>query len=593
MHRSPVYILFVSLLSLVFSQLSNAEDSAKDSPREELAKVDYEQQIAPIFATHCIDCHGPDLQESEFRIDKRAWLLRGGNSGEPALIPGKADQSHLVQLITSTNEDEQMPPGGPALSEEEISLIKAWIQGGALIPGDNSEEEIKLTTDHWSFQPIDVVKPPEGISGWGKNEIDQFIGAGLTERGLQPNPAAERRDLIRRLYLVMLGLPPTPEEVTAFEQDARPEAYSLLVEQVLQSPHYGERWAQHWLDLVRFGETAGFETNRERPHAWRYRDYVIQSLNEDKPYDRFIREQLAGDLLNADLGTGYLVAGPHDLVKSPDINLTLMQRQDELADLINTTGTAFLGLTLGCARCHNHKFDPITQTDYYSIQAVFAGVEHGERVLGYPAGSPEAAQLASLKTELNEIDAELAASGLRSPVNSQENTEEFETVLASSLRFTINATLDGAEPCLDELEIFAAEEQSAQPAALSTDSAELKLTASGTISGYPIHQLKHICDGQVGNSHSWISDKRGKGWVQVDLAEPLYVSSLVWGRDRLGQYKDRVPSDYKVEILDPSTEKWQLVATSYTRLPGEGLTPESSTLQDKPVDSGATASTGH
>ncbi|MCA9041033.1 MAG: PSD1 domain-containing protein, partial [Planctomycetaceae bacterium] len=558
--------------------LGAEEPASSEEPTQE-SVVDYERDIAPIFAEHCLDCHGPDLQESEFRVDRRAWLLRGGNSGEPALIPGKPEESHLLQLVQSTNEDEQMPPGGPALSKEQIALISAWIKTGAVIPGSDQEEEIKLTTDHWSFQPIADVQPPQGIPDWGVNGIDQFIGAKLLEKELTPSPPAERRELIRRLYLVILGLPPTPEAVAAFEQDQRPDAYARLVDQVLESPHYGERWAQHWLDLVRFGETTGFETNRERPNAWRYRDYVIQSLNEDKPYDEFIREQLAGDLLDSDLGTGYLVAGPHDLVKSPDLNLTLMQRQDELADLINTTGTAFLGLTLGCARCHNHKFDPITQTDYYSIQAVFAGVQHGDRTLGYSKGSPEEMRLAEITEKLTEIDQQLAASGLRQPVNAKENIEEFETILASSLRFTIESTIDGNEPCLDELEIFAAEKTNAEPQRIKSDAVQFNLTASGTITGYPIHQLKHVCDGQVGNQHSWISNERGKGWVQVDFPEPISLSRLVWGRDRLGHYRDRVPSKYKIEVLSPKHSDWKIVTTSLTRFPHEGAAPEVAAAQ--------------
>jgi hypothetical protein len=178
------------------------------------------------------------------------------------------------------------------------------------------------------------------------------------------NPRADRRTLMRRLSLTMLGLPPTPEEMETFLSDDSPQAWNALVDRVLASPHYGERMARHWLDLVRFAESNGFETNRERPTAWRFRDYIIDSFNADKPFDRLIKEHLAGDALGADLGTGFLVAGPYDIVKSPDPNLTLMQRQDELADMINTTGTAFLGMTIGCARCHNHKFDPISQKDY-------------------------------------------------------------------------------------------------------------------------------------------------------------------------------------------------------------------------------------
>ena len=233
---------------------------------------------------------------------------------------------------------------------------------------------VELT--HWSFLPVQ--RPDSGTG------IDDLIAARLTENGIELSPEADRRTLIRRLYLVMLGLPPTPEEVEAFVADERPEAWRQLVDMVLASPHYGERWATHWLDLVRFGETHGFETNRERVNAWPYRDWVIDAFNEDKPYDEFVREQIAGDALGADVATGFLVAGPFDAVKGQDPKLRIMQRMNELDDMINTTGTAFLGLTTGCARCHNHKFDPISQVDYYGLQAIFAGVQHADRELPLP-----------------------------------------------------------------------------------------------------------------------------------------------------------------------------------------------------------------
>ena len=228
--------------------------------------------------------------------------------------------------------------------------------------------------DHWAFQLVKRPAVPAIDSAWPSGDIDRFVLAKLRENKMKPAKRADRRTLIRRLYLVMLGLPPSPEEVEAFLQDESPGAWPALVDRVLASPHYGERMARHWLDLVRFAETNGFETNRERLTAYHFRDYVIESFNEDTPYDQLIREHLAGDRMGRPVGTGFLVAGPHDIVKSPDQNLTLMQRQDELADMINTTGTAFLGMTVGCARCHNHKFDPILQKDYYSLQSFLSSV---------------------------------------------------------------------------------------------------------------------------------------------------------------------------------------------------------------------------
>ena len=217
---------------------------------------------------------------------------------------------------------------------------------------------------HWAFRPIERPKIPQIKSSQIRTPVDAFIQHRLAEKRLKPAAAADRLTLIRRLYLDVHGLPTTQAQRRQFTTSTSETAYEELVERVLANPHYGERWARHWLDVVRFAESNGFETNRERPNAFHYRDYVIEALNSDRPYNQFVADQLAGDVTGRPAATGFLVAGPYDLVKSPDINLTLMQRQDELADMINTTSTAFLGLTVGCARCHTHKFDPIPQQDY-------------------------------------------------------------------------------------------------------------------------------------------------------------------------------------------------------------------------------------
>ena len=400
---APRFLILVSLIVLLFA--ANASGEEKQAPAKNA--VDFEKQILPILQANCFDCHDANTQESKFRLDRKSDLLRGGDSGEPGIISGQSGKSHLVKLIRGEEAGHVMPPDEQdRLSPAQVHLLELWIDQGAPWPGPNGvvKQEIQ-TTDHWSFQPLKKVKPPVIEDGWIINGVDAFILRKLREKQLPHNPVADPKTLIRRISLDVLGLPPTPEQVEQFLYDESPDAYQKLVQSTLDSPHYGERWARHWLDLVRFAETHGFETNRERPNAWPYRDYVIQSFNEDKPYDLFIKEQIAGDSFGNPIGTGYLVAGPYDLVKSPDINLTLMQRQNELDDMINTTGTAFLGLTLGCARCHNHKFDPITQTDYYSMQAIFAGVKHGDRKLPVPASRQKKlkrrqSQIAKLKTEL-------------------------------------------------------------------------------------------------------------------------------------------------------------------------------------------------
>src|SRR5205085_9104923 len=250
---------------------------------------------------------------------------------------------------------------GPRLTVEQIATLQKWIEQGAKWPDDGSGANV---ADWWSFKPVrrpavpEVRNPKLEI----RNEIDRFILAKLSDKGLSPSPEADRRTLLRRVYFDLIGLPPAPAESDAFLKDASPDAYEKVVERLLASPQYGERWARHWLDVVRFAETHGFEMNQPRSNAWPYRDYVIRAFNEDKPYDRFIMEQFAGDLLGEEGATGFLVGGAWDQVKSPDPVLTAAQRADELHDMVSTTGSAFLGLTIGCARCHNHKFDPIPQT---------------------------------------------------------------------------------------------------------------------------------------------------------------------------------------------------------------------------------------
>jgi hypothetical protein len=357
--------------------------------------IDFATDIEPILRENCFDCHGPDVQEGQLRLDRLADMRSGGDSGEPAVVPKKPAASYLLKLIRHEEPGKEMPPGD-SLLPEQVKRFEAWIAAGAETPKRYGPAEAEVDLSHWSFQPIQRVEA---------GGIDDFIERRLSDEGLGISPPADRRTLIRRLYLVMLGLPPTPAEVEAFVNDDRDDAWHRLVERVLASPLYGQRWATYWLDLVRFGETHGFETNRERPNAWHYRDWVIRSLNEDKPYDQFVREQIAGDVLGAPIGTGFLVAGPYDQVKGKDPKLGQMQRMNELDDMINATGTAFLGLTTGCARCHNHKFDPISQRDYYSLQAVFAGVQHGDRTL--PLSPEKKRAIAELDGQMEELEQKL------------------------------------------------------------------------------------------------------------------------------------------------------------------------------------------
>ncbi len=433
---------------------------------------------------------------------------------------------------------------------------------------------------HWALRP--VVRPAEPkikrADARIKNPIDAFVLAKLAERKLSLSPEADRRVLIRRVCLDLTGLPPSPEEVDAFAADRRKEAYEELVRRLLASPRYGEAWARHWLDVVRFAETSGFEVNTPRPNAWRYRDYVIRAFNEDKPYDQFVREQLAGDAMGADEATGFLVGGAADLVKSPDPVLTANQRADELHDMVNTTSSAFLGLTVACARCHDHKFDPIPQTDYYAMKAVFAGVRHGERKLTGPDAEiwekeekVQRQKLARAREALAQLEP-LAQTGavdtnrLRVAVNARLNIERFAPVAARRLRFTIKKTT-GAEPCIDEIEVFSAAAPSRDVALAS---AGAKATASSVYPNSELHRVEHLNDGEYGNAHSWISNEPGKGWVELEFPGTFTVNKVLWGRDREEKYADRLAVDYQIEVCAGSND-WKTVASSADRRPyGEG-----------------------
>ena len=341
------------------------------------------EEGAEVLKQNCTSCHGAALKMSGLDLRTRESVLAGGERGA-AVVPGDAGKSRLYRLAAGL-ENPSMPPG-KSLSAEQLAKLKRWIEAGAPLDVTPSApatveasaaekaalakmEERPITEAErkfWSFVPPSRPLVPSGYS----NPIDAFLRSALQSKGLKASGPASRPALIRRAYLDVIGLPPTPAQVAAFVKDASPNAFSKVVEQLLASPHYGERWGRHWLDVVRFSDSGGFEYDRDRPNAWRYRDYVVNAFNSDKPYDRFLREQLAGDEIwpesaEARVATGYLRLGPENNLKNEQTRL------DELDDLVSTTSNAFLGLTVQCARCHNHKFDPIAQKDYYRMQAVF------------------------------------------------------------------------------------------------------------------------------------------------------------------------------------------------------------------------------
>jgi hypothetical protein len=350
--------------------------------------VDFARDVAPILERACVRCHQPGAAKGGLSLATAAGLLDGGH-----VVPGKPATSGLLDVVSPGTDGKRprMPKDGKPLTAAEVAVLRWWVAAGAVWPKDVViRAKAKADRSWWSLRPLAEVTPPSPDrlpTRWVANPIDMFVVAKLKEKGLTPSPPADPRTLVRRLSYDLTGLPPMPERVEAFAKDPSPAAYEKLVDELLASPQYGEHWGRHWLDVVRFGESTGFERNVIIDNAWPFRDYVIRSFNADKPFDRFIREHLAGDVLaagdaDAETGTGFLVAGPYDNVGNQDAAQAAVIRANTLDDVIRATGEAFLGVTVGCARCHDHKFDPITQQDYYRLYATFAGVVHGTRVVG-------------------------------------------------------------------------------------------------------------------------------------------------------------------------------------------------------------------
>ena len=384
-----VAMIPVALLAVFF-----AVRGAPSNPADEPNAVNFDRDVKPIFAKHCLSCHGPDKQRGDLRLDRKSDALRGGESGK-AFTNGKGSDSLLMHRVLAT-DDTKMPPKGDRITAAEIATLKSWIDQGAPWPDDASAAN---PADWWSFK--EIKKPTTAATG---NPVDGFIRAKLSEKGLSPSQEADRRTLIRRLYFDMIGLPPSPEEVDAFVNETGAFAYEKLVDRLLAMSQYGERWARYWLDVVHFGETHGYDKDKPRPNAWPYRDYVIRSLNSDKPYGRFVQEQVAGDVLfpgtiDGIEALGFLAAGPWDFIGHAElpeskIDGKVARHLDRDDFVANTMGT-FMGLTVHCAQCHNHKFDPILQEDYYRLQAVFAAIDRTDRT--YDADPKVAARRAELQ----------------------------------------------------------------------------------------------------------------------------------------------------------------------------------------------------
>lgn len=558
------HVLFALIVAISLFQAASA------------ASVDFVRDVRPIFEKHCYDCHGAKKQKSGLRLDVKSEAFKGGEAYAPNIVPGNAKESPLIKFVTGEDKNMLMPPQGERLSAAETATLTKWIDDGAAWPDGVDAVTLADKRDHWSFKPVTFPSPPRTQNqAWPRHDIDRFVLARLEHEGLLPAPEADRVTWLRRVSFDLIGLPPSPEQVAEFLANERSNAYELVVDELLKSPRYGERWAQHWLDVVRYADTHGFEVNTERPNAWPYRDYVIQAFNNDTPYDRFIREQIVGDALGQDAATGFLITASVLLPGQigADEPSKRLARQDALDEIVVNIGQTFLGLSVGCARCHDHKFDPLSQHDYYSMQAFVAGVEYADHPLRTPEAEALRQKADRLKPRLAQIEQQLAqleprafSGAKRPPVNARQNTDRFETAKARRLRFTINAT-NNLEPCLDELEVF---NLAGQNVALAN--AGTKVTSSGDTTVADRHERRFVNDGQYGNSRSWMSNEKGRGWVELEFPTEHEISRVVWSRDRQGQFKDRLAINYRIELAVVEGE-WRTVADSFDRANDDSSSP--------------------
>ncbi len=558
----------------------------------ESSAIDFTHDVAPIFEAHCIRCHNPGNRRGELSLGTIADL-----KSREYLSPGDPAASYLLDLVTADKgQPPAMPKEGGPLTVEQVATLRRWIESGAEWPdGIEIRERSKADLTWWSLQPLSNAPPPEFVdapAGWTENPIDRFILAKLRAEGLTPNPVADRKDLLRRVTYDLTGLPPTPEETAAFLADRSPAAFEVVVDRLLASPRYGERWGRHWLDVIRFGESRGYERNEIINTLWPFRDYVIRSFNDDKPFDQLVREHLAGDVVGRDqpeveIGVAYLVSGPYDDVGNQDAVQAAQIRANTIDEMIRTTGEAFMGLTVGCARCHDHKFDPIRQTDYYSLYATFAGIRHGERVVATATArqardaalGPLTARVAELEPVRTEVEAEALARAEQHkveleqrwtrPAVSRKLTEE--KFPAQPVRYVRLEVLgQEANPYgtsgyrIEEFEIWTAE-PTPRNVALATNGgqAEGASRVAGDFSGAYSPGL--TIDGQFGASYF-----ASGPLLTITLPMETTVDRVTFSSDRAGAAGDNpvatFVSEYRL-LVSRDGETWNVVANSFDRQP--------------------------
>ncbi len=439
----------VRLLCASFAVLALTVSFARAALADDNPAVDFfEKKVRPVLANNCYNCHSAfNNSQSGLRVDDRNGLLQGGKRG-PAVIPGDPEKSRLIQAVRQTNDNLKMPPK-TKLSDEEIADLTKWIADGAPWPevklpasiGKSAAEYEKLRKEHWAWQPLRPAPVPiVRDAAWGRDDLDKFILARLDEKGLAPVADASRLTFIRRVKFDLTGLPPTPEEIDSFVEDESTDAFEQLVDRLLAAPAFGERWGRHWLDVARYGESTGSARNLPMPHAWRYRDYVIDAFNNDKPYDQFVLEQVAGDLLPANsprekaeqlVATGFLALG----VKDVNQRFKVRYIMDNVDEQIDTVTRSILAVTASCARCHDHKFDPVPTNDYYALAGIFrssdlcaglrnemggGGLDYYETRMLLEIGEQQLSTDASAKIEKTKAELAVAVAELQALRNNPE-----------------------------------------------------------------------------------------------------------------------------------------------------------------------------
>ncbi|MEK9863511.1 MAG: DUF1549 domain-containing protein, partial [Verrucomicrobiota bacterium] len=545
-------------------------------------------QVAPILEAHCLKCHYPGNEKGDLSLASFESVQASGILESPSRL------LEVIQPIGMT--PPEMPKKAPPLSRKDQQIILTWVNAGASWPEGLLLRPAKLAKGTaWAFEPLSQAEPPSSTQppeATSLHPIDRFLMQSLAEKGLSMSPPANRSVLARRVHYDLTGLPPSPEALARFEQDPDPRAWEKLIDELLNSPAYGERWGRHWLDVIRFGESRGYERNEIILNAWPFRDYVIDSFNADKPLDRLITEHLAGDQLAPDdpevsVGTTFLVCGPYDDVGNQDPAQAAQIRANTIDEIIRATSEAFLGLTVGCSRCHDHKFDPITQEDYYRWYATFRGVRHGSREIASSDQraayqekiEPLRASKESLQSELKELKASIlaraeqrseviAAGWMRPPIRRTGIEETFTPTLAKYVRLVVDGTESHPERNrgygIDEFEVWNSDAPSRNVALLS----------EGSLASGESRVAEDFAEAYSANLT--IDGRFGARWIAqgptltLTLKEPTLIHRIFFSSDRVGDAGDHSVANFVCEYrLEFSLDgvQWQELAHSRDRLP--------------------------